>query len=158
MSDSFVPKNLQVQREGEAVEGKVDEAREEVEDTDLQVVEVEKVIKVGGAGEKEKEEEEEERRVSIEIIEDANNMLIEESEEEGFKSEDSENNDSWNRSFQQMTPVIQFFKIIPLSCFYSSRILLLQAVSIGCGGMDVYIVLTDQSKEKVALTNTLSRK
>ena len=94
MSDSFVPKNLQVQREGEAVEGKVDEAREEVEDTDLQVVEVEKVIKVGGAGEKEKEEEEKERRVSIEIIEDANNMLIEESEEEGFKSEDSENNDS----------------------------------------------------------------
>ena len=95
MSDSFVPKNLQVQREGEAVEGKVDEAREEVEDTDLQVVEVEKVIKVGGAGEKEKEEEEEkERRVSIEIIEDANNMLIEENEEEGFKSEDSENNDS----------------------------------------------------------------
>ena len=96
MSDSFVPKNLQVQREGEAVEGKVDEAREEVEDTDLQVVEVEKVIKVGGAGEKEKEEEEEEkeRRVSIEIIEDANNMLIEESEEESFKSEDSENNDS----------------------------------------------------------------
>ena len=57
-----------------------------------------------------------------------------------------------------MTPVIQFFKIIPLSCFLSSRILLLQAVSIGCGGMDVYIVLTDQSKEKVALTNTLSRK
>ena len=67
------------------VEGKVDEAREEVDKVD-------EVDKVGEAGEKEKE-----RRVIIEIIQDANDILIaEESEEEDFKCEDcgdSENAD-----------------------------------------------------------------
>ena len=80
--------NLQVEGDGqEVVEGKVEEARGELGDADHQV---EKVVEVGGAGEKEKEEKE--RRVSIEIIEDANNILIEESEEEeDLKGEDSEN-------------------------------------------------------------------
>ena len=77
---------MQVDGEGqEVVEGKVEEARGELGDADHQV---EKVVEVGGAGEK----EEKERRVSIEIIEDANNILIEESEEEeDLKGEDSEN-------------------------------------------------------------------
>ena len=90
---------LQVEGEGqEVVEGKVEEARGELGDVDHQmekvdkVDKVEKVVEVGGAGEKEKEEKE--RRVSIEIIEDANNILIEESEEEeDLKGEDSENID-----------------------------------------------------------------
>ena len=82
---------LQVEGEGqEVVEGKVEEARGELGDADHQVEKVEKVVEVGGAGEKEKEEKE--RRVSIEIMEDANNILIEESEEEeDLKGEASEN-------------------------------------------------------------------
>ena len=87
---------LQVEGEGqEVVEGKVEEARGELGDADHQVEKVDKVekgVEVGGAGEKEKEEKE--RRVSIEIIEDANNILIEESEEEeDLKGEASENID-----------------------------------------------------------------
>ena len=93
------------------VEGKVDEAREEVDkveevdsqvdevnkvhkvdEVDSQMDEVDKVDKVEEAGEEEKE-----RRVIIEIIQDANDILIaEESEEEDFKCEDcgdSENAD-----------------------------------------------------------------
>ena len=67
--------------DSEAVEGKVD-GQEEVNHQEGDLGEVGL-----GAGEEEKE-----RRVSMEIIEDAN-ILIEESEEEGFKSEDSENID-----------------------------------------------------------------
>ena len=82
---------MQVEGDGqEVVEGKVEEARGELGDADHQVEKMEKVVEVGGAGEKEKEEKE--RRVSIEIIEDANNILIEESEEEeDLKGEASEN-------------------------------------------------------------------
>ena len=81
------PFYLQVEREvQEVVEGKVEErSGGELEDAEHQV---EKVVEVGGAGEEEKE-----RRVIIEIIEDANNILKEESEEEDFKGEDSENID-----------------------------------------------------------------
>ena len=72
-------------QDSEVVEGKVeDEVREGLEDEDHQVGEVDKVYKV------DKEvigEEEKERRVTMEIIEDAN-ILLEESEE------DSENVDS----------------------------------------------------------------
>ena len=72
-------------QDSEVVEGKVeDEVREGLEDQDHQVGEVDKVDKV------DKEvigEEEKERRVTMEIIEDAN-ILLEESEE------DSENVDS----------------------------------------------------------------
>ena len=72
-------------QDSEVVEGKVeDEVREGLEDEDHQVGEVDKVDK------EDKEvigEEEKERRVTMEIIEDAN-ILLEESEE------DSENVDS----------------------------------------------------------------
>ena len=69
-------------QDSEVVEGKVeDEVREGLEDEDHQVGEVDKVDKkvIG--------EEEKERRVTMEIIEDAN-ILLEDSEE------DSENIDS----------------------------------------------------------------
>ena len=71
--------------DSEVVEGKVDESQGGEEEINHQV---EDLGEVGlGAGEEEKE-----RRVTIEIIEDAN-ILTEESEEEVFKSEDSENID-----------------------------------------------------------------
>ena len=72
--------------DSEVVEGKVDESQGGQEEVNNQ--QEGDLGEVGlGAGEEEKE-----RRVTMEIIEDAN-ILIEESEEEGFKSEDSENID-----------------------------------------------------------------
>ena len=71
--------------DSEVVEGKVDESQGGQEEVNHQVGDLGEVGL--GAGEEEKE-----RRVTKEIIEDAN-ILIEESEEEGFKSEDSENID-----------------------------------------------------------------
>ena len=71
--------------DSEVVEGKVDESQGGQEEVNHQVGDLGEVGL--GAGEEEKE-----RRVTMEIIEDAN-ILIEESEEEGFKSEDSENID-----------------------------------------------------------------
>ena len=90
----FSTQNLQVEekegQDSEVVEGKVeDEVREGLEDEDHQVGEVDKVDK------EDKEvigEEEKERRMTMEIIEDAN-ILLEESEE------DSNHIDSWNSSF-----------------------------------------------------------
>ena len=88
--------------DSEVVEGKVDECRGGQEEVNLH--QAGDLGEVGlGAGEEEKE-----RWVSMEIIEDAN-ILIEESEEEGFKSEDSENIDQlWKGAFNNPnTPVIQ---------------------------------------------------
>ena len=66
-------------QDSEVVEGKVeDEVREGLEDEDHQVGEVDKVDKVD---KKVIGEEEKERRMTMEIIEDAN-ILLEESEED----------------------------------------------------------------------------